>query len=197
MADLTTSLAHIRAVELRPSGGVNRLKTAETRVVVRNRGGGPIVDMYDGYDWKIPDDGQDYIIPYAVAMHLKSRAVAPGSRNPETNKITSRLAIVCVADWDEPIDKPELCEPFTFTELARMAGTEEAIDRSAVASPEGRRAKPMKTADALAAVYAKGINPDAQSLNERKAAAAPVAPEDNEAMREIAEDTGQPVRRRK
>jgi hypothetical protein len=156
---------------LYPGGATTHEKTAETKVWVLNRGGGVYEDMYDSQPYEIPEG--KWVISYAAALHFRNRAVVPGTRGGYQSqglapKQMSRIAILRPVDWDEPLDRPENCVPFTAEQLARMYGAVEALNRSSFDSPAARQVRVIQTEDGLKAVYARGLDPERQSKEERQ-----------------------------
>jgi hypothetical protein len=100
--------------------------TADTPVVIINRGNAPVEDRYDGEPWIIPPG--HFTVPYGVAMHLRDRSVVPGSRDPISGKQKSFIGILNV-------DPEERCRPFTEAELRRFKLMPDAIDPAARSEP--------------------------------------------------------------
>jgi hypothetical protein len=116
-----------------------RVLTDETPVTIVFRGGPPIVDKFDGQDIILPAEAKEarregtdphwarrYYpacvienIPYAAAMHIRERAIVPGSRDPHNGgkKASYRIGIQSTPTGTMQ-DRPEYCQPFTDEQLA-------------------------------------------------------------------------------
>lgn len=176
-------LAH--APVIRPMADSKALKP-ETPVIVLHRGGPPVKDKFDGQDWLIPGPGY-WTLRYDAAMHLKARAVVPGSRNPATGRQESQLAIVQTS-WGDPIDPPARCVPFTDAQVKHWWSHIEAIDRTSMASPIARSVTAINYEDAQRTLLSQGVNVEGVVETEAAQGAAiatPVPPEANEALREM------------
>jgi hypothetical protein len=121
-----------------PEHGATEELTPEKYVFVLNRGVDPVRDKFDGTDYVIPPGVNE--MPYGAAMHFRGRAVVPGSRNTETGKQESFLAIL-------GIDKPEKCTPFSPEQCEAFGLRIEAIAREELMDPAARDARPVSRGD--------------------------------------------------
>lgn len=170
-----------------------------TPVVIVHRGGPDIVEKFDGREYVVP--AGRWTLPYGVAMHLKTRAIVPGSRNPHTGKTASRIGIVATT-YGKPVDPPEKCRLFTADELAKFGDTVEALDRSVIESPGGRRMELVGTTDVIASVQAHGIDVDGKlDAGIDPAALAPTPAGQNSILQQASADAiaggGDPIGRRR
>lgn len=156
-----------------------------------NRGDESIVDKFDGVDYEIPPGW--FEAPYGAVKHFQQRAVVPGSRNPETKKQVSYIAIPNV----DPADR---CIPFTPEQCAKFRGIPEAIDRTHRISQDDREHQIVDIGDvapglAMGDTYGSGRRPQidvTQQATEEAARRAETIlqpPAENEAQREIASAT--------
>lgn len=97
--------------------------TPATPVLVVHRGRHVITDKFDGRDYRIEPGYTE--MPYGAAVHFQSRAVIPGTRNPEIGSQQSYLGIC-------GIDDAPMCEPLTNEEVTKYGAAVEAIDREAL-----------------------------------------------------------------
>lgn len=158
------------------------------------RGGPPVVDKFDARDYIVPPlpegvalwewqemthEPSAWQVEYQVAVHLQTRAVVPGSRNPHTGKTASQLGIV-------EVDRPDRVEPFTPEELQKF-GLAEAIDREAAELPSMRKVQVIDTRDAVAASLAAGQNID-EVLDEKPGADVTAPPTHHEGLEQLQRD---------
>jgi hypothetical protein len=166
----------------------------ESIVTLVFRGGPPIVDKFDGFDYIVPPlptgielyewreithEASTYQVEFQVAAHLKTRAVVPGSRNPHTGKTASQIGII-------EVDDARLCEPFTPEQLQQF-GMAEAIDRSAAELPSMRKVQVIDTTQAIAAAMAAGQNVE-ERLDEEPGESITAPPAHHEGLAQLQRD---------
>jgi hypothetical protein len=138
--------------------------TPEKYVFVLNRGVDPVRDKFDGTDYVIPSGVNE--MPYGAATHFRGRAVVPGSRNTETGKQESFLAILGV-------DRPEKCVPFSTEQCQAFGLRIEAIAREELMDPQAREARPVSRADVERTVLSgqgRGVTMPPQAVMEPRVA---------------------------
>lgn len=118
------------------------------RVLAINRGRRVLHETFDAHHFEIPASSKFYI-EYGAARHAQARQIVPGTRNATDGSYRSFIGIIGV-------DPPELCEPFTNEELAKMGEAVEAIDRSQDHG-FGKEVKVLPTAIAQAASPSLGV----------------------------------------
>jgi hypothetical protein len=120
----------------------------ESPVTIVFRGGPPIVDKWDGQDIVIPEDARQAKrahvrgwdkrhypaaevqgVPWAVASHVKSRAIVPGTRNPHDGTKALRRIGILSTPTGQFQDTDERCRPFTEEELSWFDNPE-GLDRT-------------------------------------------------------------------
>jgi hypothetical protein len=122
-------------VELNPRHVRPDVLTPETPVDVINRSHSTVVVKFDAFDYPLTPHSQGphrinlLRVPYGAALHFQKHAVVPGTRNLDAGVEQSYIGIVRNATTGEPIDPPELCEPFTREECERFGLAVEAIQR--------------------------------------------------------------------
>lgn len=143
--------------------------TDDTPVSIVFRGGPAIVDKWDGQDVYLPlDANQNRLagdelwasryyeavqidgVPWAVAKHIRSRAIVPGTRDPRDT--SSRKAVYQIAILKTPNgleqDKASDCEPLSEVYLKKFEDCAEGIDRSVFLDSR----KHAKTLDTMASI---------------------------------------------
>jgi hypothetical protein len=162
--------------------------TPDTIVTCIQRGTEPVHDKFDGKDYVI-EPGY-FSAPYGAARHFQTRAVVPGSRNPETGKQESFIGILSV-------DRPDRCEPFSEEQCQRFGLKVEAIAREELSSPSARQAH-LESVNAIrarmpGAAFGSTLRPEidlsaqASPEAEARAADALTPPAVNEAQVEMAQ----------
>lgn len=135
----------IEIQHLTPNRGTRDVAlTPDVEVLCINRGAEAIEDMFDSIPYVIPPGY--FKTTFGAAQHFRARAVVPGSRNPETSRQSSFVAIIGVVDIHgdgtftvlKPVDKPEEWTEFTVEERAEYESEVEALDRAGMTSPIDR-----------------------------------------------------------
>lgn len=146
MDPTTHSLPAGHAVQqLVPNTGTRDVKiTPEREVLCIHRGEEPYEDMFDSVPYVIHPGY--FMTSYGAALHFRARAVVPGSRNPETKRQTSFLAIIGIVELHgdgsftvlKAVDKPEEWARFTPEEQLEYQDAPEALDRGGMINPIDR-----------------------------------------------------------
>lgn len=136
--------------------------TPETQVVAGHRGGGSTeAQMFDGEKWEIPH-GQEFLMPYGVALALRRRMVVPGSRDQHSGRGGAPLkqkSFLYVRPETQDgrrvpeADRLEDCRPFTAAELQRYGMAGEALARAG-----DDRVRLVDVADVQAALLSQGTD---------------------------------------
>lgn len=116
-------------------GSVDVRLSPESEVLCIHRGTEPIEDMHDSQPFRIMPGY--FKTQYAAAVHFKARSIVPGSRNPETSRQASFIAIIGTVDFradgsfsvTRQVDHPDEWAPFSEDERAEYEGHAEALDR--------------------------------------------------------------------
>ncbi len=128
----------------------------ETPVTIVFRGGPPIIDKWDGQDIVIPEEARQAKqarvrgwdrrhypaaevqgVPWAIAQHVRTRAIVPGTRNPhDGNKALRRIGIVSTPTG-QFVDTDARCQPFTAEELGYFDNPE-GLDRTQFADERSK-----------------------------------------------------------
>lgn len=129
--------AGLEIQQLLPQRGTREIElNAEREVLCIHRGTEPYDDMFNSVPFRILPGY--FTVAYGAAKHFRDRAVVPGSRNPETHRQTSFLAIIGVVEIHSDgtftvlraVDHPDEWARFTVAEQAEYTGAVEALDRA-------------------------------------------------------------------
>lgn len=142
--------------QLVPQRGTRDVQLSpESEVLCINRGAAPLEDMWDSIPFLIPPGY--FKTTYAAARHFRDRAVVPGSRNPETHRQTSFIAIIGIVDYVQdgfkvvkPVDDPSEWEVFNASERAEYEDEPEALDRDGMVNPIDRDVQIVSTSSVVA-----------------------------------------------
>lgn len=171
MAAQTYAPPPIQADSWQTTPGSNEL-TPETIVTVLFRGGPQIRDKWDGIDHVVPPNDKlpaghkpgDLLpacvgtMPYALAKHLRQRAIVPGTKSPHPEHGGKAISQLAILDAQFRLDKRENCEPLPDDLLARFGKGIEAIDRSQYESASLRDVRMVDPRAALTALAAQGVD---------------------------------------
>lgn len=199
--------------QLVPQRGTRDVQLSpESEVLCINRGAEPLEDMWDSIPFSIPPGY--FKTTYAAARHFRDRAVVPGSRNPETHRQTSFIAIIGIVDYVQggfkvvkPVDDPREWETFTPAERAEYENQPEALDRAGMVNPIDRDVEIVSTSSATAGRPAAstsrikgGTGSGGRSARGPQvtdpAVMQPIPPEDNPVVREAQATAVQSIKER-
>lgn len=156
-ADTTHTIAASGGVQqLVPQGSGEIAMTPDREVLCVHRGNEPYDDMFDGRPYRIMPGF--FMTQYGAALHFKTRAVVPGTRNPETRSETSFIAIIGAVELRadgsfkvlKPVDDKVEWSEFTAEERAVYANKQEALDRDNMVNPIDSAVTIVRTNEALA-----------------------------------------------
>jgi hypothetical protein len=157
MEPKTHSIAASQGVQqLVPQGSGEIALTPDREVLCVHRGDEPYEDMFDGRPYKIQPGF--FMTQYGAALHFKARAVVPGTRNPETRREASFIAIVGAVELKpdgtfrvlKAVDDAVEWTPFTAEERHDYEGKLEALDRDGMVNPIDSDVTIVSTNEALA-----------------------------------------------
>lgn len=135
----------LEVMHLTPQRGTREVAlTPDVEVLCIHRGAEPFEDMFDSVPFLIPPGY--FKTTYGAALHFRARAVVPGSRNPETQRQASFIAIIGVVEIHgdgsftviKAVDRQEEWAVFSAEEQVEYAGKLEALDREGMVNPIDR-----------------------------------------------------------
>jgi hypothetical protein len=169
--------------DLLPAAQTKKVLGPDDEVIIINRGRHTLRERYDGRVSVIPPR-QFCRIKYGSAMKFKASAVVPGTRNPlQTGPSQKQVSFIGICDVDKEAD----CEPFDDAFVKKYSLVSEAIDRSLV-DPADADVETVRTNAVAASLPGAGAGGSHRpQISGDMHALAPVAAEDNAALREMAQ----------